>query len=246
LKAYTSTQLRNVVLTGHSGSGKTTLGEAMLFASGALTRMGRVEDRNTVSDFDEQEHTHHYSISTSLLPIEWQDVRINLIDTPGYPDFEGEVIAGLAAADAVLISVDAASGVQAGTEAAWERASESGLPRMFLVSRLDRENTDFGAVLEALRTRFGTRVVPLAIPVGSAHDLSATVDLLSGQMRAVDGSSSEAPAEMAVAIESARDMLAESVAETGARAPRRLRPRRSGARAARRRAVASGSARAPR
>jgi elongation factor G len=207
-----------VVLAGHSGSGKTTLAEAMLFASGALSRMGRVEDRNTASDFDEQEHLHHYSISASVLPIEWQDVRINLIDTPGYPDFEGEVVAGLAAADAVLIAVDAAGGVQAGTEAAWqlatEGASDGALPRMFLVSRLDRENTDFGRVLEALRARFGTRVVPLAIPVGSAHDLTATVDLLSGQLRAGDGASGDAPSEMAEAIAAARDMLAESVAET--------------------------------
>jgi energy-coupling factor transporter ATP-binding protein EcfA2 len=119
LKAYTSTQLRNVVLAGHSGSGKTTLAEAMLFASGAINRMGRVEDRNTVSDFDEQEHAHHYSISASLLPIEWQDVRINLIDTP-HPDARANV-AGFIPAEP-LIAVDAAS-VQAGTEAA-ERAPE--------------------------------------------------------------------------------------------------------------------------
>jgi elongation factor G len=203
-----------VAIAGHSGAGKTTLAEAMLFASGAITRMGRVEDRNTVSDFDEQEHAHHYSISASILPVEWQDVRINLIDTPGYPDFEGEVVAGLAAADAALIAVDAAGGVQAGTEAAWERVNDSALPRMFLVTRLDRENTSFDTVLAALRARFGTRVVPLAIPVGAAHDLKAIVDLLSGQQRSVDGSTSPAPAELAEAIAAARDMLAESVAET--------------------------------
>jgi elongation factor G len=218
LKAYTTTQLRNVVLAGHSGAGKTALAEAMLFASGAISRMGRVEDRNTVSDFDEQEHLHRYSISTSLLPIEWRDVRVNLLDTPGYPDFEGEVVAALAAADAMLIAVDAAGGVQAGTEAAWqlatEGASDGALPRMFLVTRLDRENTNFDTVLEALRARFGTRVVPLAIPVRSAHGLSATVDLLSGELRNVDGSTGSPPPELAETIAIARDMLAESVAET--------------------------------
>ncbi len=214
MKAYTSQQLRNVVLMGHSGSGKTALAEAMLFASGAITRMGRVEDRNTVSDFDDQEHAHSYSISASVLPIEWQDSRINLIDTPGYPDFVGEVVAAVSAADAALITVDAAGGVQAGTETAWELASASGVPRLFLVSRLDRENTDFHAVLEALRARFGTRVVPLAIPVGVAHGISGTVDLLSGQFRGTDGTSQSAAGDLAEAITAARDMLAESVAET--------------------------------
>ncbi|MFN8638030.1 MAG: elongation factor G [Dehalococcoidia bacterium] len=214
MKAYTSEQLRNVVLMGHSGAGKTALAESMLFASGALTRMGRVEDRNTVSDFDDQEHAHSYSVSTSILPIEWNDVRVNLLDTPGYPDFVGEVVAGVAAADAALIAVDAAAGVQAGTESAWELALASGLPRLFLVTRLDRENTDFQAVLDALRARFGTRVVPLAIPVGIAHDISATVDLLSGEVRKPDGTSSAAPADLADTIGAARDTLAESVAET--------------------------------
>src|SRR4051812_35747636 len=107
MKAYTSDQLRNVVLMGHGGSGKTSLAEAMLFCSGALTRMGKVEDRNTVSDFDDQEHAHRYSISTSLIPVEWDGHRINVLDTPGYPDFEGEAIAAASAAEAAIITVDA-------------------------------------------------------------------------------------------------------------------------------------------
>ncbi len=120
MKAYASDQLRNVVLMGHGGSGKTSLAEAMLFVSGAISRMGKVEDRNTVSDFDEQEHQHHYSISTSLVAVEWANARVNVLDTPGYPDFEGEAVAAATAADAAIITVDAVAGVQSGTEVAWD------------------------------------------------------------------------------------------------------------------------------
>ena len=200
MKSYTSDQLRNVVVMGHGGSGKTTLAEAMLHASGAISRMGSVESKNTVSDFDQLEHDHAYSISASLVAIEWSDHRINLIDTPGYADFEGEVVEGCAAADAALITVDAVSGPQAGTESAWAHADEAGpLPRILVVSRLDRENADFDAVVAALRERYGTKVVPLAVPDGLAGDFTATIDLLS-----------EAPEEAA----DAREMLVESVADT--------------------------------
>ena len=214
MKACTSDRLRNVVLMGHGGSGKTTLAEAALFASGAISRMGRVEDGNTVSDFGEQEHEHGYSISTSLLAVEWDDHRINVIDTPGYADFAGDVVSGVAAADAAVILVDAVSGLQSGTESAWAHADSSDLPRLLTISRLDRENADFDGVLGALRERFGTKVVPLAVPVGGAGDLRGSVDLLTGQVRLADGSSDDAPAELADAIAAAREMLIESVAET--------------------------------
>ncbi|MDP6605339.1 MAG: elongation factor G [Dehalococcoidia bacterium] len=199
MQSYTSDQLRNVVLIGHGGSGKTTLAEAMLFTSGAISRMGSIEAHNTVSDYDELEHSHSYSISASLLAVEWAGHRINVIDAPGYADFVGEVVEGCAAADAAIITVDAASDVQAGTESAWEQANVAGLPRMFVIARLDRENSDFDAVLAALRERFGTKVVPLAVPDESAAGFSAVVDLLS-----------EAPESAA----DAREMLVESVAET--------------------------------
>ncbi len=216
MKAYASGQLRNVVLMGHGGSGKTTLAEAMLFVSGAITRMGKVEDRNTVSDFDEQEHQHRYSISTALVPVEWADARVNVLDTPGYPDFEGEAIAAAHAADAAIITVDAIAGIQSGTELAWEHADEAGIqPRFIVVTRLDRENADFDGVLAALRSRFGTHVVPLAIPIGVAAGFDGVVDLLSGKTyRGVDGGAGDPPAELAGAIETARETLMESVAET--------------------------------
>jgi elongation factor G len=199
---------------GHGGSGKTTLAEAMLLAAGHVSRLGRVEDGNTASDFDEEEKKHQYSISASVLAIEWGDSRINLIDTPGFPDFEGETVQGCAAADAALIAVDASSGVQGGTEVAWERADEAGpLPRAMLVTRLDRENADFQRTLVQLRDRFGNRVVPLALPIGAAADFEGAVDLLSGKARR-GSDSGEAPAEMADEIAAAREVLVESVAES--------------------------------
>ncbi len=214
MRAFTSDQLRNVVLMGHGGAGKTTLAEAMLLAAGVTTRMGRVEDHNTVSDFDEQEQAHTYSISTSVLSFEHGDQRINLLDAPGYPDFEGEVAQAARAADAAVILVDGLAGPQAGTEVACAHAEAAGLPRLFLISRLDRENADFDATLAALRERFGTRVVPLAIPIGTSSGLTGVVDLLSGEAQLADGSTSAAPGDLADAIAAAREMLVESVAET--------------------------------
>ena len=216
MRPVRSEQLRNIVLMGHGGSGKTTLSEAALFVSGAVTRMGRVEDRNTVSDFDEQEHQHHYSITAAVLPVEWGEHRLNLLDTPGYPDFEGEVVAAARAADAAIITVDGVAGVQGGTDTAWEHADAAGpLPRIIAVTRLDRENADFTRVVAELRAHFGTKVVPLAIPIGVAHEFTGVVDILTGRAsRGTDGASTDAPADLADQLTAAREQLIEAVAET--------------------------------
>lgn len=216
MATFGSEQLRNIVLMGHGGSGKTTLSEAALFLAGAISRMGRVDDRNTVSDFDEQEHQHRYSISTSLVPVEWGGHRLNLLDTPGYPDFEGEAIAAASAADAAVITVDAVSGVQGGTELAWEHADVAGpLPRFVAVTRMDREHADFDAVLTALRARYGTRIVPLTIPIGSASTFAGVVDVVTGEaLLGADGQPGALPPGMADAVAAAREMLLESVSET--------------------------------
>ena len=215
MNAYTSEQLRNVVLLGHSGAGKTMLGEAMLFASGVTSRLGRVEDGNTVSDFDPEEHARTYSISLSMLPVEWAGQRLNIIDTPGYADFIGEVVSGLAAADSALITVDASSGIEAGAELAWDQAEARGLPRFIAVTRMDREHANFEQVLDEVRDRFGVKVVPLAIPIGSADSFEGIVHLASGDARmGADATVGEAPADLADAIEAAREQLIESIAET--------------------------------
>ena len=215
MNAYTSDQLRNVVLMGHSGSGKTMLGEAMLLASGAINRLGRVEDGNTTADFDQEEHRRTYSISLATLPIEWNNHRINLIDTPGYFDFVGEVVSGATAADAAIVTVDATSGVEGGTEVAWEESDARALPRIVAVTRMDRENANFDGVLAALRERFGVKVVPLAIPIGAGDGFGGVVDLVSGQARmGDDGSPGAVPGELAEAIAAAREQLIESIAES--------------------------------
>ena len=215
MNAYTSEQLRNVVLLGHSGAGKTMLGEAMLFASGVTNRLGRVEDGNTVSDYDAEEHARTYSISLSMLPVEWAGQRLNIIDTPGYADFIGEVVSGLAAADSALITVDASSGIEAGAELAWDQAEARGLPRFIAVTRMDREHANFEQVLDEVRDRFGVKVVPLAIPIGSADSFEGIVHLASGDARmGADATAGPAPDDLADAIEAAREQLIESIAET--------------------------------
>ena len=215
MNAYTSEQLRNVVLLGHSGAGKTMLGEAMLFASGVTNRLGRVEDGNTVSDYDPEEHARTYSISLSMLPVEWAGTRLNMIDTPGYADFIGEVVSGLAAADSALIAVDASSGIEAGAELAWSQSEARGLPRFIAVTRMDREHADFAQVLESMRDRFGVKVVPLAIPIGAADSFEGVVHLASGEARmGADATAGAAPDALADEIEAAREQLIESIAET--------------------------------
>lgn len=206
MKSYTSDRLRNVVMMGHGGAGKTTLSEAMLLASGATTRLGSVDDGTSVADYDDEEHNHRYSISAALLAIEWDNCRINLIDAPGYADFEGEVVSGARAADSALIAVDASSGVQGGTELAWEHADEAGLPRICVVTRLDRENASFEQAVASLREAFGKQVIPLGLPVrGTDGKLTGFCDLRS----------TDPPPDGVVGdLEAAHEMLIESVAET--------------------------------
>ncbi|HID06556.1 MAG TPA: GTP-binding protein, partial [Armatimonadetes bacterium] len=167
MKEYTTEQIRNVVLLGHGSSGKTSLAEAMLFQTGAVNRMGRVEDGTTVADFDEEEIRRKISLSLSLVPCEWKNSKINVIDTPGYTDFVGEVVSGVHVANVGLVVVDAVSGVEVGTELVWSRADLRDLPRMVLINKMDRDNADFERTLEALRSVFEGNFVPVQLPIGS-------------------------------------------------------------------------------
>src|SRR5688572_10911059 len=153
----------------------------MLFDTKATTRLGKVEEGNTVSDFDPDEIKRHISVSTSVLPIEWRDTKINVLDAPGYADFLGDVKSALRVADAAVIVVDASAGVEVGTEQAWRLAEERNLPRLLFVNKMERDNADFGRALESARNAFGKSVGPIQFPIGSERSFRGIVDLLSEQ-----------------------------------------------------------------
>ena len=200
------TTLRNVVLLSHSGAGKTSLGEALLFQTKAITRMGRVDDGNTVSDYEAEEAKRTSSVQTSLLPCNWEGCKINLLDTPGYDDFAGEVVSALRVADAAVILVAAPSGVELGTEKGWARCEDVSLPRIFYVNKMDRENADFGRTLQQIQELFGRKCIPFQIPIGSEQSFKGVVDVLNLP--------DDIPAEVAGEVSAAREELLEAVAET--------------------------------
>ena len=215
MKDYPAENIRNVALAGHGGSGKTSLGEALLFAAGAASRLGKVEDGTTVSDWDPDEHKRQFSLNLSLLPLEWSGHKVNLVDTPGYMDFMGEVKCALRAVESALITLDAASGVQVGTEFAWRFADELSLPRAILVNRMDRENADFMSCLTQAQNLWGGKCVAVQLPIGSQQSFQGVVDLLT--MKAYVGAKGEEadiPGDLAAQAESLREKLVEIAAET--------------------------------
>lgn len=165
MKGYSSDKIRNIALVGHGGCGKTTILEAALLKTGAVSRMGRVEDGNTVSDYDKMEIEKGYSISLSVVPVEWNKTKLNFLDTPGYFDFVGEVNSGLRAAEAAVIVVDASSGIQVGTEKAWNSCKKFGVPTFIFVNKMDKENVDFDQILSDLQSKFGMGVVEISDPI---------------------------------------------------------------------------------
>ncbi len=179
MKVYSAEQIRNVALISHVGTGKTSLVDAALFDSGAVTRQGKVDEGTSVSDYDPDEVKRRMSLNAKVLPIEWKNTKINFIDTPGYADFVGEVKAGLRVADAALMVVTAEKGVEVGTELTYQYANERNLPRIFLVNKLDRENTSFEQALNSLRMKFGSKIVPLQIPIGEQLHFKGVVDLVT-------------------------------------------------------------------
>jgi elongation factor G len=217
MKNYSTDKIRNIALLGHGGCGKTTLIESMLFRTRVLKRMGNVSDKNTVSDFDKEEKDRGFSIGTSVIPLEFKDNKFNLLDTPGYFDFVGEVYGALRVASGAIIVVDATSGVQVGTEKAWELAEEYNIPRIIFLNRMDKENVKFEKVLGELQEKLGKKVVPFSVPVGSEKDFRGYVDIISGQAMIYNGTEcvpGEAPADVIEMASNLRDSLMESVAET--------------------------------
>jgi elongation factor G len=202
---FTTDKLRNVVLLSHSGAGKTILAEAMLHAAGVTTRVGTIEDGTTSSDFEPEEQRRQASIQTSLLACPWKGHKINLIDTPGYADFRGEVISGVRVADAAIMVVACAAGVEVGTAQMWRMVSERNLPRMIYVSKMDRENADFQRLMSSIQERFGRECVPVQVPVGAETSFSGIVNLLDPKSQALDALGAE--------VEAARERLIEAICE---------------------------------
>ena len=207
-------QIRNIVLVSHQGAGKTSLAESMLFASGATQRLGSVDDGTATSDYEPLEVERHMGINLSLLRFEWQGTKMNLIDTPGYADFIGEVRSGLRVTEGAVIVVCAASGVEVGTEQMWSDAEKAGLPRLIFVNKMDRDNADFLSALEGIQAKLSRRCLPLQLPVGSQSDFQGLVDLVS--MKAYVGADSreaEIPPTLRDQAEASREKLVEAAAE---------------------------------
>ena len=198
-------RIRNIALLSHSGAGKTILAEAMLYAAGVTSRLGRVEDGTTTSDFEPEEHKRTTSVGSSIVNVPWDGCKLNVIDTPGYADYRGEVISGVRVADVAVVVVAAQAGIEVGTGQMWKLADERDLPRAVYVSKMDRENADFNGVVAALQDRFGRHLVPVHLPIGAESSLSGVVNLLDAD--------AQTPAGMEAEVEEARERLIEAVAE---------------------------------
>jgi elongation factor G len=218
VKNYSTENIRNIVLVGHGGSGKTSLAEALLHLSGATTRVGKISEGNTVSDFDDEEIRRQISVSTSLVPIEWEDCKINVLDAPGYADFIAEARAAMRVADLAVFVVSAVEGIEVQTSVAWNYAQDLGLPRMILVNKVDRENASFRRTLEQMREMWGKSVAPLALPLGREHDFRGIISVIDDEALEYDDKGqpahAEIPEERKARLDEVRTDLLDSVAET--------------------------------
>ena len=215
MKVYSADEIRNVAVMGHSGCGKTSVMEAMLHITKVTNRMGRVEDGNTVSDYDPEEARRRASVSASIIPIEWNNTKLNFLDTPGFLDFVGSVKESLSVSDAALILVSAKSGVEVGTELAWEHAQE--LPRILFVNGMDDEHADFNKVVADMREKFGHTVAPLQIPFSEGGKVVGYIDAFTGKAYKWNGAETipcDVPADMVSAYEEHHASLLEAIAET--------------------------------
>src|SRR5215212_5209093 len=219
MKVYSSPDIRNVAIVGHNDTGKTTLVSHLLFNAGAITRLGRVEDGTTVTDFDADEIERKHSISAAIATVEWKDRKINLLDTPGFGIFIMEAKSAMRVADSTAIVVSAVTGVEVTTEKVWKFAEGFHLPRLIIINKLDRERASFTRALESLQKKFGKNIVPIQIPIGEEKDFSGVIDLVSMKAwkYAADGSGKfeavEIPSSCAEEADEWREKLIEKVAE---------------------------------
>ena len=217
MKEYTTEFIRNVALVSHGGAGKTMLAEAFLHVTGATTRLGKVEDGTTISDYDDEEHKRKISIYTSVIPVEHKNYKINFLDAPGYTDFVGEMVSALSVADGAIILVDAVAGIEVGTELAWRYCDQFNLPRFFVINKMDRENADFQKTYDSIKEfveAHGKRVVQVHIPIGEKQNFKGVVDVIGMKSYMGDGkTTAEIPAELKEAAEKAHFAMVEDAAE---------------------------------
>jgi len=214
MKQYGLDSIRNVVLLSHCGAGKTSLAEAIMFTTGATTRFGKVDDGTTVSDYDPDEVKRKISLNLTMLPSEWKDAKINLIDTPGYSDFVGEVKAATRVSEGAVIVICAASGVEVGSEQVWGYSEEAGLARLIFINKMDRENANFYQTVKQIQEKFGAKCVPLQLPIGAQNDFQGIVNLLT--MKSYIGTKAEEaeiPPPLETQVSSFREKLIEAIAE---------------------------------
>lgn len=215
MKEYATEKLRNIALISHGGAGKTSLGEAMLFHTGAINRMGKIDEGNSTSDFEDEEIRRKQSLSTSILPIEFQDHKINVLDTPGFMDFVGEAVSALWVCEGAMLLVDSVAGVEVGTEVMWDYCEEFGVPRCVVITKMDRDNANFRRALTSVRSLSGdVTFIPVQLPWGEKQAFKGVIDLFKMVARSQDGKSEESiPDDLADAAEEARTVLIEAAAE---------------------------------
>jgi len=217
MEKYEMEKIRNIALFGHGDSGKTSLAEAILFNAGKIKRMGKVDDGTTVSDFDPDEQKRGISVNATPLTFEWRDVKINLIDTPGFADFIGEVVATLRVVDCAVFVLSAVAGVEVQTEIIWKMADDKDMPRSIFINKMDRENASFERCLQQLQDIYGSRIVPFQLPIGEEHDFKGVVDLIANKAFIYDGEGKaeeiDIPGDMADQVEAAREKVIEGAAE---------------------------------
>ena len=218
MNVYTSDKIRNVAILGHGGAGKTSLVEAMAYLSGITSRLGNVTDGTTISDYDKEEQKRKFSISTAMVPVVWGDTKVNVLDTPGYFDFVGEVEEAVAAADAAVIVINGKNGVEVGTQKAWELCEKYKLPRIFYVSNMDFDNASYRKVVEALNELYGKKIAPIHLPIRENEKFVGYVNIVKeGARRFVEKGNRvecEIPDYLKDYLEKDRDILMEAVAET--------------------------------
>ncbi len=219
MKEYKTKNLRSLGIIGHSGSGKTTLADAILYRTKATDRFGKVDEGTSILDYDSEEKKRKISISTSIAQCEWKDMKINLVDMPGYFDFVGEMIEGLRSIDVALIVLSGTAGIQVGTDKAWEYVNENKLPRAFYINKLDRENSNYEKTLGNLKEKYGISVVPIQYPIGEEFGFQGVVNVISNKARIYnpktdDIEDAEIPEEFKDKVEECKNMIMEAVAET--------------------------------